>query len=50
MEPIDVLEVDGVIYGFSGCHRFQAHKELGKETIMCRVRKATPQVLRYHMM
>ena len=50
LEPIDVLEVEGVYYGFSGCHRFQAHQELGKETILCRVRKATPQVLKYHMM
>ena len=50
LEPIDVLEVDGQYYGFSGCHRFQAHQELGKETILCRVRKATPQILRYHMM
>lgn len=50
MEPIDVLEVDGQIYGFSGCHRYQAHEEMGKPTIKCRVHKATKQVLRYHMM
>ena len=43
-EPIDVLEVDGKIYGFSGCHRFEAHVRLGREQILCRVRKATPQV------
>lgn len=49
-EPIDVLEVDGVYYGFSGCHRFEAHQNLGKETILCRVRKANRQVLRFHMM
>jgi len=23
-EPIDVLEVDGQYYGFSGCHRYEA--------------------------
>jgi len=23
-EPIDVLEVDGEYYGFSGCHRYEA--------------------------
>lgn len=22
-EPIDVLEVEGQLYGFSGCHRFE---------------------------
>ncbi|PRW59123.1 chloroplastic mitochondrial [Chlorella sorokiniana] len=49
-EPIDVLEVDGKIYGFSGCHRFEAHQRLGRDQILCRVRKATPQVLKFHMM
>ena len=49
-EPIDVLEVDGVYYGFSGCHRFEAHQKLGKEEILCKVRKANRQVLRFHMM
>jgi len=48
-EPIDVLEVDGRYYGFSGCHRFEACSRLGQETIRCRVRKATPQVLRQHL-
>lgn len=49
-EPIDVLEVEGNYYGFSGCHRFEAHQRLGKETILCRVRKANRQALMYHMM
>ncbi|KAI3438790.1 hypothetical protein D9Q98_001207 [Chlorella vulgaris] len=49
-EPIDVLEVDGKFWGFSGCHRFEAHQRLGKEQILCRVRKATPAVLKFHMM
>ncbi len=48
-EPIDVLEVDGQYYGFSGCHRFEAHKRLGKETIRCRVRKAPRSVLQRHL-
>lgn len=30
-------------------HRFEAHQRLGKETIKCRVRKATPQTLKMHM-
>jgi uncharacterized ParB-like nuclease family protein len=41
---IDVLEVDGKIYGFSGCHRYEAHVRLGLPTILCKVRRATPQV------
>ncbi|KAF8056837.1 hypothetical protein HT031_006181 [Scenedesmus sp. PABB004] len=49
-EPIDVLLVDGVYYGFSGCHRFEAHARLGRETIRARVRRATREVLRMHLM
>lgn len=49
-EPIDVLEVEGIYYGFSGCHRFQAHQELGKEKILCKVRNATKQTLKFHLM
>lgn len=48
-EPIDVLEVDGQYYGFSGCHRYEAHQRLGKETIKCRVRKAPRSVLQKHL-
>lgn len=48
-EPIDVLEVDGEYYGFSGCHRYEAHQRLGKETIRCRVRRAPRSVLRMHL-
>lgn len=47
---IDVLEVEGEIYGFSGCHRYEAHQRLGLPTIRCRVRKATREVLKMHMM
>lgn len=47
---IDVLLVDGQYYGFSGCHRFEAHQRLGLPTIKCRVRKANKQVLKMHMM
>lgn len=47
---IDVLLVDGAYYGFSGCHRFEAHQKLGLPTIRCRVRKASQQILRMHMM
>jgi len=48
-EPIDVLEVEGQYYGFSGCHRYEACTRLGHPTIPCRVRRATPQVLRMHL-
>ena len=48
-EPIDVLEVDGQYYGFSGCHRYEAHERLKLETIPCRIRKANQAVLRMHM-
>lgn len=48
-EPIDVLEVDGQYYGFSGCHRYEAHERLGKETIKCRVRRAPRSVLQKHL-
>ncbi len=48
-EPIDVLEVDGQYYGFSGCHRYEAHQRLGKEKIRCRVRQAPRSVLHKHL-
>jgi len=48
-EPIDVLEVEGNYYGFSGCHRYEAHQRLGKETILCRVRRAPRAVLQKHL-
>lgn len=48
-EPIDVLEVDGKFYGFSGCHRYEACSRLGHETIRCRVRRAPKAVLKMHL-
>ncbi|CAN4081833.1 unnamed protein product [Withania somnifera] len=45
--PIDVLEVDGVYYGFSGCHRYEAHQQLGLPTIRCKVRRGTKETLRF---
>ncbi|MCL7040539.1 hypothetical protein MKW94_016308 [Papaver nudicaule] len=47
--PIDVLEVDGVYYGFSGCHRYEAHQQLGLPTIRCKVRRGTKETLRHHL-
>jgi uncharacterized ParB-like nuclease family protein len=48
-EPIDVLEVEGQYYGFSGCHRYEACTRLGHDTIKCAVRKAPRSVLRHHL-
>ncbi|KAJ0506457.1 putative sulfiredoxin [Helianthus annuus] len=47
--PIDVLEVDGAYYGFSGCHRFEAHQRLGLPTIRCKIRRGTKETLRHHL-
>ena len=48
-EPIDVLEVDGQLWGFNGCHRVAAHERLGRTTIRARVRRATADTLRMHL-
>jgi len=48
-EPIDVLEVDGEYYGFSGCHRYEACQRLGLSTILAKVRKANRAVLKMHL-
>ena len=61
LEPIDVLEVENAatgkktVYGFSGCHRFAAYRILSEQDtkftkIPCRVRPATVQTLKMHMM
>ncbi|XP_057812064.1 sulfiredoxin, chloroplastic/mitochondrial isoform X2 [Salvia miltiorrhiza] len=47
--PIDVLLVDGEYYGFSGCHRYEAHQRLGLPTIRCKVRRGTKETLRHHL-
>ncbi|XP_022994915.1 sulfiredoxin, chloroplastic/mitochondrial-like isoform X2 [Cucurbita maxima] len=47
--PIDVLEVDGVYYGFSGCHRYEAHQCLRLPTIRCKIRRGTKETLRHHL-
>ncbi len=48
-EPIDILQVEGKYYGFSGCHRYEACTRLGHETIRCRVRMASRSTLRQHL-
>ncbi|MFN6338695.1 MAG: sulfiredoxin [Cyanobacteriota bacterium] len=48
-EPIDVLEVDGQLWGFNGCHRVAAHERLGLTAIQARVRRAPAETLRLHL-
>jgi uncharacterized ParB-like nuclease family protein len=48
-EPIDILEVEGLFYGFSGCHRYEACHRLGKETVKAKIRKAPKSVLMMHL-
>jgi uncharacterized ParB-like nuclease family protein len=48
-EPIDVLDVDGQLWGFNGCHRVAAHERLGLTTIRARVRRANAATLRLHL-
>ncbi|KAF5188654.1 Sulfiredoxin [Thalictrum thalictroides] len=48
-QNIDVLEVDGVYYGFSGCHRYEAHQRLGLPNIRCKIRRGTKETLRHHL-
>jgi uncharacterized ParB-like nuclease family protein len=47
--PIDVLEVDGHLWGFNGCHRVAAHERLGMTTIRARVRQANASTLKLHL-
>ena len=48
-EPIDVLEFEGQLWGFNGCHRVAAHERLGLPTIQARVRRATADTLQMHL-
>lgn len=40
----------GAVHPATRAHPDQAHVKLGKPTILCRVRKATPRDLKLHMM
>jgi uncharacterized ParB-like nuclease family protein len=48
-EPIDVLEVDGQLWGFNGCHRVAAHERLGMTTIRACVRQSDRDTLQLHL-
>ena len=49
-QPIDLLEVDGKLYGFNGCHRYTAHKRLGLNTIEANVRQVDRATFKLHLM
>ncbi len=49
-EPIDLLEVDGKLYGFNGCHRYTAHRRLGLEYIDAKVRQVDRSTFKLHLM
>ena len=48
-EPIELLEVNGQLWGFNGCHRVAAHERLGMSTIRARIRQATARDLNLHL-
>ena len=48
-EPIELLEVNGQLWGFNGCHRVAAHERLGMSTISARIRQATARDLNLHL-
>lgn len=50
LDPIDVLECEGELWGFSGCHRYEAVVRLDLPTVRCRVRRVSRAALRMHLM
>ena len=49
-EPVDLIEFEGKYYGFNGCHRYTAHKRLGRTTIEANVRQVDRATFRLHLM
>ncbi len=49
-EPIDLIEFEGKFYGFNGCHRYTAHKRLGRKTIEANIRQVDRATFRLHLM
>ena len=49
-EPIDLIEFEGRFYGFNGCHRYTAHKRLGRTTIEANIRQVDRATFRLHLM
>jgi uncharacterized ParB-like nuclease family protein len=48
--PIDLIEFEGKFYGFNGCHRYTAHKRLGRKTIEANIRHVDRATFRLHLM
>lgn len=49
-EPVDLIEFEGKFYGFNGCHRYTAHKRLGRTTIEANIRHVDRATFRLHLM
>ena len=49
-KPIDLIEFEGRFYGFNGCHRYTAHKRLGRTTIEANIRQVDRATFRLHLM
>ena len=49
-EPVDLIELEGKFYGFNGCHRYTAHKRLGRTTIEANIRHVDRATFRLHLM
>ena len=49
-EPVDLIEFEGKFYGFNGCHRYTAHKRLGRATIEANIRHVDRATFRHHLM
>ena len=49
-EPVDLLEFNGRLYGFNGCHRYTAHKRLGMEYIDAKIRQVDRSTFKLHLM
>ncbi|KAF0983651.1 hypothetical protein FDP41_007566 [Naegleria fowleri] len=48
--PIEALRSpSGCLYVFGGCHRFEAHKRLGKQLVKVNIRNATPLQLQMYL-
>ena len=50
LEPVDLIEFEGKLYGFNGCHRYTAHKRLGWTTIQANIRHVDRATFRLHLM